>query len=135
MVTVVPVHGTKAFLSVNAVDLTGYLNSANLALAREVAKVQVFSEKFEMAVLGIISGTIKAAMAGDTTIATALWTAFSGDDPVAFEFGPYGTGAPNIKFSGNVGLSNLTFNSGSTGAATIDMDSALSGTVTKGAYA
>lgn len=134
MTTVVPVHGTKGFLRVNAVDLSGYLESTNMALARDIAKVQVFGEGWEMAVLGIISSTIKAACAADTTLANAMWTAFSGAAPVAFEFGPFGNTPPNIKFTGNIALSSLTFDNDTSSHAKLSLDGSTSGTVTKGNY-
>lgn len=134
MTTVVPVHGTKGSLTINSVDISGYLESTQLALARDIAKVKVFGAGWEMAVLGIISSTIKAACAADTTLANAMWTAFSGTAPVAFVFGPFGTATPNIKFSGSIALSSLTFDNDTSSHAKLSLDGSTSGTVTKGNY-
>ena len=135
MAVVVPSHGSKAYLLVNSVDLTGYCNSVDLAHVRDLAHVKVFGQVFELAVAGIIASTIKAAMSADATLLTALYVVLQAG-AVAFEFGPFGNTAPSTKISGNLVCSGLTLNTAASGPeAKVSFDSALSGTVTIGTYA
>jgi len=63
-----------------------------------------------------------------------MYTVLQYDGVVAFEFGPFGSSAPKTKISGNLACSNLALNTSSTAEAKVTFDSALSGTVTVGAY-
>lgn len=133
--TVVPSHGSKAYLKINEVELTQYCNSTDLAHVRDLAHVKVFGLAFELVVAGIIASTLKAAMSADTTLLTALYTVLQYNGTVTWEFGPFGNSAPNTKLSGALCCSNLAINTNAAGPeAKVTFDSALSGTVTVGAY-
>lgn len=127
-------HGTKAVLMVGGQNLTSYLTNTDLALTRELAHLKLFGEKHEQILLGIVAGTLRAAMAMDSTIASNLFDMLMGDSLIAWELGPFGATAPNIKFSGNLGLSNFTLTNPNNDAVNGSIEGAISGTVTKGVY-
>jgi hypothetical protein len=81
-------HGIKATLSVNSVDITGYLESVSPTFSRELAELRNLGAGSVKRLAGLRDCTFTADGDLDPTVDAALWAAYDSDTPVPVIFSP-----------------------------------------------
>lgn len=109
-------HGSKAYVKVDATDISEYTESADLGFDVDSDDIKAFGETWVQRVFGLISATLNAACAYDPTLDAAMWAAMTGSADVVFEFGPQGSAG--VKYTGNMRISANRIAAPSTGKVT-----------------
>lgn len=131
-------HGKDSYLSVNAVNLTTYLDSIEFPRSVETAETTTMGSESKSYISGLSDATISIAGKWDETASTGPDAVLSGlvgsDSSVAFEYGPHGNAASAIKYSGNLFLTSYQVSSPLGDVVAFTAEFQVTGDITRGAF-
>ncbi len=96
-----------AYFKLGANDVSAYLVGLDPTFTRALAEIKAMGTIYVAEVAGHIMGRLAADAAFDPTLDGYLWTAFTGAAAVAWEYGPQGSSAGKVKYSGNCWVSEM----------------------------
>jgi hypothetical protein len=124
-----PVHGTKATLSVAGTALEGYVETTEMNLQRELAELRHLGGTAVGRLAGLRNCTFTAEGDYDSTIDSALYTAWSGAASVAVVFKPAGAGGATYSLS--AWIESYTVRAAANAAVRFTINLSSDGTITK----
>lgn len=126
-------HGSKASLTINAVDVSGITDNATLERSRDTAEVTCFGDTAKRVIAGLKDGKLSFGGQEDQTLVTGLITAFD-TGLVAFVYGPEGTTAGKPKETGNLIITSLKQTSPVGDKNTYDAEAQIDNAITRGVF-
>ncbi len=94
-----------AYFSLDGHDVSQYLSGLDPTFSRAMAELKTFGTHYVQQVAGHIMGRLAVDAEFDPTLDGWLWTVFTGSAAVAWEYGPQGSGAGKVRYSGNCWIS------------------------------
>jgi hypothetical protein len=132
-------HGKDAHFMVNAVNLTTFLDSADLSQDGDVAETSTMGVEAKTFIPGLTSGKISLGGKYDPTAATgpdATINALMGSDTAStFEYGPQGSATGAVKYSGSGFFTGYDISAPVGGVVAFKASFQISGAITKGTFA
>lgn len=125
--------GHTAYFLLDATEITSYLDSASLGRVRDTLETTTFGNTDRTYLAGLRSGSIDLSGPWDPTCDATLVGADDGA-VVAYEFGPEGDTAADIKYSGNALFSNYSVSSSVDGRVEWSASFQPTGTITRGTF-
>jgi len=117
-------HGTNAVLTVNAVNLSAYINKTGMDMQTDTAEVTVLGNTAKNYIPGLEDGTIPLAGPYDVALDTAINAMRR--TLVAFIYQPQGTTTGLPKYTGNCLLTSYKITTGTDDAGTWEAQVQLS---------
>ena len=128
------VHGKGTDFSVDGNNISTYTDSVSLDRNIDTAETTAFGDDDRTYIAGLRGHTFTASGHWDSTLDGY---AIGMDDGavVAFEYGPEGSTAGDVKYSGNALITNYSQSSGVGDKASWSASFQVTGSVTRGTYA
>jgi len=109
------VHGTGGVFSLDVsdslVDMSPYVESFNIDFTREIADVKAMGDSWVERLAGMRICDCSGEAAYDTTLDSALWTAWTADTALSWQFELSG-----VTYSGECRVTGFSINASSTDA-------------------
>jgi len=133
------VHGKNSYVSVDAVDLSGFCDSVSMTWGPEMADTSTLGNDGKTYIPGQRDATLSLSGRFDSTASTGpdavLGAEVQAEASVAFEFGPEGSGSGAIKFSGSCFVSSYAVSAPVGDVVAFTAELQVTGDVTKGTFA
>lgn len=126
-----PGHG--AYLLLDATDVTAYLDNQSLDQVRDTLETTVFGLTARTYISGLQSASISLSGPWDPT-GDAVLAGTDDGAVVAYEFGPEGSTASDIKYSGNCLFTNYSVSTSVDGRVEWSASFQPTGAVTRGTF-
>ena len=132
-------HGKSAVFKVDnsagsLTDLSAYINEASMPREIETAETTTFGSSAKSYITGLTDATISISGLFDSA-ADAVLAGIAGQSAtVSFEYGPLGSTASMIKFSGEAILTSYEVSSPVGDVVTFSADFQVTGAVTRGTW-
>ena len=127
------VAGHNSYFLVDAVDWSSYMDSQSIDRARDMLDTTVFGLTDKTQIAGLRSHSISVSGNWDATHDAAAVACDDGE-VVAFEFGPEGSTAGNVKYSGNCWITDYGQSSSVSDKVTWSASFTPDGAVTRGTF-
>lgn len=123
--------GHESYFSLDASDISAYLDSQSLGRARDMLETTTFGNTDKTSIVGLRSHTVDFSGPWDPAVDAILDGADDGAS-VAFVFGPEGNTAGDVTYSGNALFSSYSVSSGVAGRVEWSASFQPTGAVTRG---
>lgn len=124
-------HGLSADLYFSASDISSYLVEVDPSFEREIAEMAHLGDSWKTGLGGLKFGSCSASGDYDSTLDTAIWTAYGHTVATACIYYPEGTGS-GYKYEFSAWVSSFKPGPASTGGAVkYSFDLVIDGTVTR----
>ena len=130
-------HGKNSYLSVDSDDLSAYLKTTGLEKTQDTHDVTCFGSSSKNYIPGLKDGVIPLEGVWGTTVdghMADIETAQDSAGYVAFIYGPNGSTAGYVKYSGNAILTNYNPNAQIDGEIKFSASLQVTGGVTRGTF-
>jgi hypothetical protein len=124
-------HGSGAYFSLDATDISTYCNTQSLDKVRDLAETSTFGSTDKTHIAGMRGHTISIAGPWDPTLDGVMNGADDGA-VVAFVMGPEGNVGGDVQYSGNCLISNYNWTAPVGSEASWSASFTVTGTVTRG---
>lgn len=131
------VHGKNSYLSLNAVDISPWVDTGELQRRISTAQTNTFGDANEEHIQGVMGATIPFSGKWDpasSAIDETLNTAFTNSGAVAWIFGPAGSTGGYVKYSGNCIVTDYSISSSVGDKVTVSGTLIVTGAVTRGTF-
>jgi predicted secreted protein len=131
------IHGKNGFMSVNTDDVSTYLDSAGLDKSLDTAEVSTFGMDDKEYIAGLRDATFSLEGKWDATIdglMADIEDEIETSGVVAFEYGPAGSTAGLVKYSGNAIMTAYNIAQNVNGEITFSASFQVTGGVNRGTF-
>lgn len=133
-------HGKNASFKVDnsggtLTDISSYLNEISLPRSIETGETTSFGNSAKTYLVGLSDSTLSISGTWDATLDAHLAGIIGQAASVSFEYGPEGTGAGAIKYTGESYLTSFETSSPVADVVTFSAEFQVTGTVTRGTFA
>jgi hypothetical protein len=133
-------HGKSASFKVDnsggtLTDISTYLNEITHPRSIETGETTSFGNSAKTYVVGLTDSTVSIKGTWDATVDAHLAGILGQDASVSYEYGPSGTTAGNIKYTGECYLTSYETTAPVADVVTFSAEFQVTGTVTRGTYA
>lgn len=135
-------HGKSAVFKVGSaatpttvVDISNTLDDVTFPRPVETGETTTFGNSAKTYVVGLTDGTISISGKFDATVDAQMAGILGFDTPVSFEYGPEGSTAGRVKYSGSAILTSYETASPVGDVVTISGEFQVTGAVTRGTWA
>lgn len=132
------VHGKDTVFKVDdtggsLTDISTYINSVDFPESIDTAETTAFGSSAKSYIPGLTDATISVSGMWDAT-ADAVFTGGAEPASRSFEFGPAGSTASNIKYTGECIMTSYSISNPVGDVVTFSADFQVTGAVTRGTY-
>lgn len=132
------VHGKSADFRIDnsggsLTDISAYCDSVDFPITADTAEVTTFGDSSKEYVVGLKDATISISGSWDAT-ADAVLAAIVGGAAGSFQYGPAGSTATNIKYTGECICTSYQVNAPVGDKVTFSAEFQVTGNVTRGTY-
>lgn len=126
------VHGITSYVNINSIDWSAYVDNFQLTRNADTAEVSSINDADRAFVVGLKGATGSMGGPWDPTLDGYL----AADLGVSrtFEYGPEGNDNGDVKYSGNMIITQYTPGGGTGAAETWNANFTVTGTITVGTY-
>ncbi len=123
-------HGSNAYLSIDATDISSYTDQQSLDRVVELAETTAFGDDDKTYIAGLRGHTISISGNWDPTLDSTLDGADDGA-VVAFVVGPEGNTSGDVQYNGNCFITDYSWTAGVSDKVTWSANFTVSGAVTR----
>lgn len=116
-------------------DISTVLNSVSFPRETEILETTSFGSSYRTYVVGFQNATISIEGSYDATVDAHLAGVLGQDATLSFEYGPEGSTAGQVKYTGEAYLTSFETSGGVGDIVSFSAELQVSGAVTRGAYA
>ena len=132
-------HGKTASFKVDnaagsLTDISNTLNSVSFPREAETLETTSFGSSDRTYVVGFKNQTISVEGSFDATVDAHLAAVLGQDATLSFEFGPEGTTAPQVKYTGECLMTSYETSAGIGDVVSYSAEFQITGAVTRGAF-
>lgn len=127
-------HGSKSNFQINSKDLSTFIDNVDMPLITDTAETSTFGSTAKTYIVGLTDSTLSIGGKWDPTATTgpdAVLQALVGAAATTFIYGPQGTTAGFVKYTGSAILTNYKVTSPIGGVVTFTADFQCSGAITR----
>jgi hypothetical protein len=128
------VHGSKSSFNINAKDISAFLDNVDFSNAVDTAETSTFGSTSKTYINGLTDATFSIAGKWDPTATTgpdAVLDALVGAAASTFIYGPQGTTAGMVKYTGSAILTSYKVTGPIGGVVSLTADFQCSGAITR----